>query len=114
MATTKLRPTTVALMLATKLQERYTGPNAPELPSHMAGEVIVNALPVPGDVPPEGSVNYVHGLPPGATETAPIQNPRYYDPEFEQLVHLLTDMDARTGKPDPSKRRKTPTSNRRR
>lgn len=71
-------------MLATKLQERYTGPHAPDPPA---------------DAP-------VTDVPPVLNATSFVQNPRYLDPDFENLIKLLTDMDARTGRPDPSKRRR--------
>ena len=70
-------------MLATLLHERYCGPNAPT--TETAKPANDGALP-PSD------------------PTVVVQNPRYYDPDFENLIKLLTDMDARTGRPDPSKR----------
>ena len=53
---------------------------------HLRGEATVNALPVPSAI------------------DLKVQLPRYHDPDFENLIKILTDMDARTGRPDPSKR----------
>jgi len=65
-------------MLASLLHERYCGANAP---------IVADAF-IPESQPVETK----------------IQLPRYHDPDFENLIKLLTDMDARTGRPDPSKR----------
>ena len=96
----EVRPTTEALMLATKLQERYTGVHAP-VRAKGEGEGSVT------DGVTELSNTVSFGENQDAVEFAAANDAINEDEDFTRLVELLTIMDARTGRPDPSKRKST-------